>query len=117
MSLPIACSLTDSELQERRRGALQTILAAVLEVRELDDGFACRFPLVGDCLLELARLVELERQCCPFLRFRITAEPGENSAWLEMSGPEGAKEFIADTFRIGVLVPAAGIEPMITDAS
>lgn len=98
MSLPIACSLTDSELQERRRGVIQALRSAVFEVRELEHGFGYRFLCSGDGLLELAQFVDFERQCCPFLRFRITVEPGDNSAWLEMSGPEGTKEFIGTTF-------------------
>jgi hypothetical protein len=102
MSLPIACSLTDSELQQRRRDVVQRVRTAVAEIRELEDGFAYRFSLDSDRLLELARLIELERRCCPFLRFRVMVEPGDSSACLEMSGPEGTKEFLDATFALEV---------------
>ena len=98
MSLPIACSLTNSELQKRRRGVLHTVLSAVDEVRELENGYAYRFTSEGERLSELAQLVDLERQCCPFLRFCLTIEPDNGPIWLEMTGPEGAKEFLATTF-------------------
>ena len=98
MSLAIACSLTDSELQERRRGLLQKLQSGVVEARELENGYAYSFPGDGDWLSELARLVDLERKCCPFLRFCITVEPGGGPIWLGMHGPDGTKEFLAANF-------------------
>lgn len=97
-SLPIACTLTDSELQERRRTTLQKVRSGVVEVRELEDGYAYCFPSEGEWLAELANLVNLERQCCPFLRFRIAVEPNGGPTWLELTGPEGTKDFLALTF-------------------
>jgi len=99
MSLPIACTLTNSELQERRRHLLQKVRSAVTELRELEDGYAYCFPADDDWLVELVRLVNLERQCCPFLRFRLTRESGNGPIWLEMTGPEGTKEFLAANFE------------------
>ena len=96
--LPIACSLTSDELQERRSVVLQRVRRAVLEVRELRDGFAYSFPSAGDWLRELAGVIDLERQCCPFLRFNLTVEANGGSIWLEMTGPEGTKEFLVNTF-------------------
>jgi len=98
MSLPIACSLTDSQLQERRRGVLHKVRSAVVEVKELENGYSYSFPSEGEQLEELAKLVDLERQCCPFLRFHINVEAGNGPIWLEMTGPEGTKEFLAATF-------------------
>ena len=98
MSLPIACSLTNSELQERRLTVLQSARSAVVEVRELENGYAYCFPAEGERLIDLARLVDLERRCCPFLRFAITVEPDDGPIWLEMTGPKGTKEFLVATF-------------------
>ena len=96
--LPIACSLTSVELQERRSAVLQKVRRAVLEVRELEDGYAYSFPSEGDWLRELAGLIDLERQCCLFLQFRLTVEANAGPIWLEMTGPEGTKEFLVNTF-------------------
>lgn len=98
-NLPVACLLTDSELQERRRDVLQKAKSAVNEIKELEDGFAYRFSYGESRLTDLAKLVELERQCCPFLRFRITVEPADGPVWLELTGPEGTKAFLADLFN------------------
>ena len=89
----------DSELQERRRNVLQTVRSAVSEVKETENGFSYRFPSDGAWIRELANLVELEHQCCPFLRFSITVEAGDGPVWLEMTGPQGTKEFLTEVFN------------------
>lgn len=98
MRLPIACSLTDSELQERRRDVLQKSRRAVVDVKELENGYAYCFSSEGERLIELAKLVDLERQCCPFLRFCVIVESDNGPIWLEITGPAGTKEFLAATF-------------------
>lgn len=98
LNLPVACALTDAELQQRRRDVLQKTRSEVTEVREIEDGFMYRFTSTTQ-LRQLANLVELERQCCPFLKFRITVEPADGPIWLELTGPEGTKQFLADLFN------------------
>jgi hypothetical protein len=98
IDLPIACSLTTAELQERRSKVLQKVTAARMDSQELDNGYVYRFPSDGTWITEIATLVSLERECCPFLRFRITVEPGQGNILLEITGPAGTKEFLADIF-------------------
>lgn len=98
-SLPVACSLLESELQERRRDVLAKARSVVAEVKEMSDGFAYRFPSDGAWIRELADLVAFEHQCCPFLRFRLTVEPDDGPIWLELTGPQGTKEFLAEIFN------------------
>jgi hypothetical protein len=94
--LPVACTLSPADLAERRTGALGALAAAVLERRELTDGWALRFAPDPGRIPELARVMELERVCCPFLRFRLTVEPGHGAVWLELTGPAGSREFLAE---------------------
>ena len=96
--LPIACSLTSPELQERRRLVLEKIRRGVLEIKELEDSYAYSFPSQGDWLRELAGLIDLERQCCPFLRFELIVEADRGPLWLELTGPVGTKDFLRTTF-------------------
>jgi len=96
--LPIACNLTSAELQERRRTVLEKLKDAVIGVNELGDGYEYSFHSEGEQLKELAAMIELERQCCPFLRFRLTLEAGGGPLHLEITGPAGTKEFLASTF-------------------
>ena len=97
--LPVACSLTGPELQERRRQVLRKVGEAVLEVKDLGDGYAYRFPSDDVWITELANLITFERQCCPFLQFNVRIEPGAGPVWLELSGPEGTKDFLNSLFE------------------
>lgn len=102
-NLPVACSLSGSELQERRRGLLRKVSEALLEVKELANGYAYRFPSDEVWIKELANLIALERQCCPFLKFSIQLGPGDGPIWLELSGPEGTKDFLNTLFATDAL--------------
>ncbi len=88
-----------AELQERRRTLLLKIRSVVSEVTELEDGFRYEFPMNDDVLSELTKLIQLEHHCCPFLTFRLTVGAGTNSVSLEMTGPKGTKEFLAEVFN------------------
>jgi hypothetical protein len=97
MDLPIACTLTGKELQKRRRTILDFIHASATGIDTLTDGFAYSFKSDSETLREIARLVDLERQCCQFLSFRIVVEPREMLR-LEVTGPPEAQGIITDYF-------------------
>ena len=96
--LPIVCNLTDPEFQRRRAELLKTFQRALLETKELDDGYAYRFPSDGNRIAELAQLITFERECCPFLQFNLRLEPANGPIWLELTGPEGTKGFLQILF-------------------
>jgi hypothetical protein len=97
MEIPIACNLSDGELRERRETILKFFRQSLLGVTPLPLGFAYRFQRSSEVLICLTQLVELERQCCPFLTFKIVVEAGEHVC-LEVTGTAEAKEVIADLF-------------------
>jgi len=96
--IPVACLLTAPELRQRRITVLAAFRAAQLEVKELAEakaeGFAFRVAAGAAQLSALAELIELERQCCPFLRFSLTVGPGDGPIWLTVTGPAGTREFL-----------------------
>jgi hypothetical protein len=98
--LRIACSLLETKRQERRTQVPDRVSARVQEVRPLTDGYALRFPADDAALTELMHLIQLERQCCGFLAFRLTVEPGGGPVWLELTGPEGTKSFLESAFSL-----------------
>lgn len=95
---PIACKLTSAELQIRRAEVLAQIRADVINVTELEGGLRFEFPGNQDQIRRLGTLIELEHECCPFLRFQLTVEPGDGPALLELTGPEGTKDFLKTLF-------------------
>jgi hypothetical protein len=98
MALPVACTLTDSELRERRSGIFDAVRRAVLDISPLPDGYAYRFEPTSETLSQLALLVDLERRCCAFLTFRIVVQSRRQPICLEITGPPEAKAMILDFF-------------------
>ena len=92
--LPIVCTLTDSERQQRRTDLLRQVAALMRERKPLDSGYAFRFGADDASLDAVMQVIRLERQCCSFLQFRLTVEPGGGPVWLELTGPAGAKKFL-----------------------
>jgi hypothetical protein len=93
--LPIACELTPAELEARRQGLLAGLLAQAAESIPLRNGFRWRFAPSSEVLMTAVKTIDAERQCCRFLRFELIVEPDAGHVWLEVTGPEGTKEFIA----------------------
>ena len=96
--ITILCTLNDAEFRERERDVLQKIKASVLSTHETESGYAFRFPSDDVAFAALNEFIVLERRCCPFLDFKMTVPRGEGDIFLELSGPEGAKEFIEANF-------------------
>ena len=97
MDLPIACTLTESELKERRRTVLNLIRDSAIDAASIPGGYSYRFRPSSEALSQLFNLVDLERQCCAFLTFKIVVEPQQPIA-LEVSGPPNAIDVVADLF-------------------
>jgi len=96
--IPIACSLTDNELQKRRKTVLDKLAASLIDSEELSDGFRYRFPLDDSVLLNLITAINLERKCCPFLDFSLRLKAGVDYASLDLTGRQGAKDAIKELF-------------------
>lgn len=71
--------------------------SALLDRRELADGYSFRIDPSKAPLVELAEWVGYEHKCCPFLRFRIELSE-DASVWLTLSGRAGVKQFIESEF-------------------
>jgi|SRR5688572_28142546 len=98
MDSPIACTLTEGQMRERRAKILEPFRSNTHLSEVLPGGYAYMFDAGTDALVHVARLVNLERQCCPFLSFAIRAVAGDATIRLEITGPPEAKELIADFF-------------------
>ncbi len=93
--LPIVCTLTPDALHARREGLLAELLRRSTGYELLPEGLRLRFASSADTLASIARAVEAERHCCRFLRSTITVEPDEGLMTLDLTGPQGAREFVA----------------------
>lgn len=93
-SLPIACSLTPTELAKRRDGLLPGLLARAIAREDVASGFRWTFEFDPTLLRSVVDVVEAEHRCCRFLRFSVGIEPGNGPLTLEVTGPEGTREFL-----------------------
>lgn len=91
----------------------EALFGAVLELRELPDGYKVRTPAAPDMLAQLADFISHERLCCPFLSFDVEVAAYSGPIWLRITGAEGVKSLVAAEI-IGLLKPevalAAGLE-------
>ena len=93
--LPVACTLSEPDLARRRAGLFSDLARRRQEVRWLPEGVTLRYNAEQGTLALLGEFIQLESQCCPFLRFQLTAEPGGGPIWLELTGPPGTRDFLA----------------------
>jgi len=91
---PVTCKLTTPELQKRKATVIADLKALVLERKELDNGFSYKFKGTDETLDKLNDFIKTERMCCNFFTFQITVE--EQTALLNITGPNGAKEFLKE---------------------
>ena len=95
INVPIACTLSPETLAARRAGLLPGLARAAAAREETPDGLRLRFPPSGELLQRIAAVIDAERQCCRFLRFELSVAADGGPIWLTLSGPPGAKEFLA----------------------
>jgi hypothetical protein len=98
--LPIVCTLTSGELAGRKDDLLPGLLTRAQEHVALDHGYRFRFSSSSERLAEIVRVIEAERNCCQFLQFHLTIQPGLGPFWLEITGPPGTREFLDDLMTI-----------------
>jgi hypothetical protein len=96
--IPVACCLSDEELHIREATLLAQFKAALIGNEELNDGHVFRVPGDKKNIALLAELIIAERECCPFLKFELTLEPGMGPVCLCITGPAGTKEFLKTIF-------------------
>lgn len=100
MAQPLACNLNALTPAERKEhlALSRRLTAAFTAPRPTANGWAFSLPV--EMLGDVAKWIDGERKCCPFLRFVIEVEPGGKMARLTLSGREGVKEFLAAELKL-----------------
>lgn len=88
------CKLTSAELRERKATVIASLKKQVLEKKVLKNGYAYRFTGSDALVDELTLFIKTERECCDFFVFNISVSGDKSEAWLEITGPKGAKQVI-----------------------
>ena len=90
----IACRLTPQQLAERHAQLLPGLFARADQVTDIPNGRRLRFLHRPGLVLELAKVIEQERECCTFLRFHLATEPAAGPVTLDVTGPPGTAELL-----------------------
>jgi hypothetical protein len=89
---PIACSLSSVDAKSRQREWSALVQQAAVRRIAVPGGLRVEFRPDVEVQAELARLVELERACCPFLELTIDDEGG--ALGLTVTGPPEAAPIV-----------------------
>jgi hypothetical protein len=95
MDLPIVCTLTPEQLRTGRSRLLPGVLERAQDTEPIGDGYRVRFAASSEILQAIVAMIDAERQCCRFLRFRLTLEPDKGPVVLDVTGPPGTRDFLA----------------------
>jgi hypothetical protein len=111
-SADIACSLNSDQRDERRQ-RFAALRAGASEVTELENGYILHFKFDDRTLRDAASLVADESSCCSFLDFQLTVQPSRGRFLVEITGPEGTKEFLASNVKLDT----SQVESAVTTSS
>jgi len=103
--LPVACTLPAVEFRARRESLLPALIAQATDREALRHGYRLTFAPAPGLLESLARVIDAERQCCRFLRFQLIVEQDGAPITLDVTGPAGTNEFLAEIASGGTDVP------------
>lgn len=97
---PIVCALTPAAIAARRAGLLPGLVERARTCDAVEHGYRLTFAASGETLQAIVRTIDAERQCCRWLHFDLVVPPEEGPIVLTLSGPAGAREFLAALFEV-----------------
>ena len=93
---PIACSLSVAELDAQRETLLLGLADHAIQRTPLPSGMRLRFAATAERMRQIDAVVRREHECCPFLEFRVGLALGESSLTLDVTGPTGTGDLLAE---------------------
>jgi hypothetical protein len=73
--IPLVCGLSDEEMRKREATLLAQFKSALVTTAEVSDGYLFRIPGDKKWIALATELIVAERECCPFMRFELAADP------------------------------------------
>jgi hypothetical protein len=98
--LVIACNSKAISAAERPRynDLMKRLRLAIRDRSEIRDGYAFKLNGKAISLPEVADWISMERLCCPFLTFQLSASANQSDWALKLTGPEGVKILLKAEF-------------------
>jgi hypothetical protein len=100
-AVTIACNLyaIPADVRPAHEALSEQMFKSTVNREALANGYAFSWPLTNENLQNAALYISNERLCCPFFRFEITVEPGQDTFALKLTGQAGVKAFIDAQFN------------------
>ncbi len=92
----LTCKLTTPELQERKKTVVAELKSLLKERKEESNSIRYKFESTDSNIDLISSFIKTERLCCDFFEFDLKVESDSQFLWLELSGPEGVKDFIRE---------------------
>lgn len=92
---PIACTLSAHALGCEAEQLLPGLARDSASVESVPNGIQLTFAARDGLISRIAAVIERERQCCQFMRFRVEFSPSLGPIVLVIDGPPGTAEFLA----------------------
>jgi len=90
----LVTSHPDPALALRRHMLVSSLFKYVMEIQELEDGYAFKFRRSELLTRGIADYIVFEGQHSPQLTFVLVAEPNDGALWLQVRGSEIEKQQI-----------------------
>ncbi len=88
------CNLPDTEFRIRKATLVGELKSLALTRQEISNGYRYTFSGSDQLIDLLIAFIKAERQCCHFMEFSLSTNGTSGHTFLELTGPEGVKEFI-----------------------
>lgn len=105
--IPIACDMgaIAADQLPAHVAAIEALRASCVGIEEQPDAVTFRYPARPELLATVGQWIGLERRCCAFLDFVLSAPAGSDQFELRIGGSEGAKAFVLEN-----MVPEGALE-------
>ncbi len=90
----LGCQLTTPALALRKATVLASLKKDIIESTETESGYSYKFKGSDAMIDQLCEFIKTERQCYDFFTFTLSIHKETSFVFLEIIGPQGAKEFI-----------------------
>jgi hypothetical protein len=93
-----SCSLSNSEMIERKTFLTNGLAKKISEINELKDGYDLIFKESDDFSNELLDFINFERKCCSNFTYALIFEPNNKATHLQIYGSKSIKNELKQGF-------------------
>jgi len=98
----IVCTLSESDLIERKEKLKSEIFSKAIKVEEVKFGYIFHFKDEAALLPKLTEFIISEQKCCKFFQYDLSIKPSNKGIALKISGPVLAKIMLEEMVNVNI---------------